>query len=249
MKIEKDKIALIAIAVVIVAIFLKPLYEPLFKTHEDDSSYRHTAMHLPDTETNFNPQAVQYEKQAVDMISNCMQHDGHGIPVDTMKRAIALLQKSLSCDRKYQLAYVVLVQYQTQIRDYRGAFRTLKEAERWRSDDPVMISLKGSLYDITGKRNLADKEYAKAIGIYDQHLKAKPNAYDIYSKSVLISFLMGEDTALAYLKSAMAAGRYEGKDRESLDMLVSAFEGHSFKRNEIVKNEMTNSLINFNPSH
>jgi tetratricopeptide (TPR) repeat protein len=246
MKVKKEKIVLVIIAVIVAVLFLKPLYKPFFESHNDDKNYKRVRMHFPSTECNFNPWAVMCEKQAENMVFDAMSHGQYGIPVDTMKKAIALLQKSISYDSRYQLGYVQLAEYQSQIKDYAGAVATLREAARWLPDNPVIVTVRGNLYDIMNKRNLADKEYLKAISLYNKRLKTNINVSDISSKSIAILFLKGDGVALKYLRREYSSRFYKPQDGESLEMLISAFQNHSMNREEMIRNEMTNPMINFN---
>src|SRR5574344_1034400 len=241
---KKEGLILIAITLIVIAIFIKPIYKPLFSSHNEEHNYQMAMMHFPGTECDFNQWAVQYEKQAVNTISDAMQHCQYGIPIDTMRKAITLLQKSISVYDKYQLGYTVLIQYQAQIKDYSGAFKTLNEAKKSLPDNPQIATLGGYLYDITGERQQADHEYELAIGLCDKKMGTKHDVSDITLKSILISFIQGNKKAMEYINKEYAARHYNANDKSTLEMLALAFENNSITRDDLVKNEMTNPMIN-----
>jgi len=244
MKEKKEKIVLIVIAAIVVALFLKPLCKPLFKSHQEEVGPKKKKMHFPKKVSDLTFYAVQYEKDAVDMVFDSMKTCR--LSVGTMRKAIGLLQKSVSIDKKYLLGYTTLIQYQSQIRDYDGAFKTFHEAEKWLPEDPLIAEFGGFLYDITGKKQLADNEYQRSISYLDKRLNAKFDVSDAISKSIMISFLKDNKEALASLKKESTGRHYDAKDSASLKMGIEALETNSFHRNDIVNNEMTNSMIKFN---
>lgn len=244
MKEKKEKIVLIVIALFAVGIFLRPFLKPLFKSKQEEVVPKKKKVHYPDNIEDYKYYAIQYEKDAADMVFDSMRNCR--LSVGTMRKAIALLQKSVSVDNKYLLGYTMLIQYQSQIRDYDGAFKTLHEAEKWLPKDPQIAQLGGFLYDITGKKQSADNEYQRSISCLDKRLNAKYDVDDAISKSIMISFLKDTQDALSFIKKESAGRHYDAKDSASLKMVINALETNSIRRDDIVNHEMTNSLINFN---
>lgn len=244
MKEKKEKIVLIVIALFAVGIFMRPLLKPLFKSKQEEVVPKKKKVHYPDNIEDYKYYAIQYEKDAADMVFDSMKNCR--LSVGTMRKAIALLQKSVSIDNKYLLGYSMLIQYQSQIKDFDGAFKTLHEAEKWLPEDPQIAQLGGLLYDVTGKKQMADNEYQRSICCLDKRLNTKYDVGDAISKSIMISFLKDTKDALAFIKKENTRRHYDAKDSASLKMIINALETNSIRRDDIVNHEMTNSLINFN---
>ena len=244
MKEKKEKIVLIVIALFAVGIFMRPLLKPLFKSKQEEVVPKKKKVHYPDNIEDYKYYAIQYEKDAADMVFDSMKNCR--LSVGTMRTAIALLQKSVSIDNKYLLGYSMLIQYQSQIKDFDGAFKTLHEAEKWLPKDPQIAQLGGLLYDVTGKKQMADNEYQRSICCLDKRLNTKYDVGDAISKSIMISFLKDTKDALAFIKKESTRRHYDAKDSASLKMIINALETNSIRRDDIVNHEMTNSLINFN---
>ena len=81
---------------------MRPLLKPLFKSKQEEVVPKKKKVHYPDNIEDYKYYAIQYEKDAADMVFDSMKNCR--LSVGTMRKAIALLQKSVSIDNKYLLS-------------------------------------------------------------------------------------------------------------------------------------------------
>ncbi len=166
-----------------------------------------------------NPKAIEVFRRAQAIVERGQMYTCGAEP-DSVRLAISLCHKALKLDSNYKYAFMFLAIYQSSLREYKEALKTLDQAAKRFDDEPQIPAFKGFIYDIQGDGLQASIEYQEAKKLYDSILHRGKDVSAYINMAFFVGLIEGNSEYIRILREGSISGNFTYQEREGLRQMI-----------------------------
>lgn len=149
-----------------------------------------------------NPEAIVLNNQAMEIFNQTIFK-----PLveseSKLNEALFLLDKAISIDSNYLLAYNNKVNVELKLGNYNAALKTLDKIYEI-DNNAETISLQGFIYEKTGQLDSANKKYIQAMKMYENQINQNPELVEPkVARAFMLIFTENENVALIEINNLL----------------------------------------------
>lgn len=155
--------------------------------------------------------------------------------IDSLRKAIDLLDEALNIDPNYAIAYTNKAQYLSVLGEYDEVMVVIDQALKVRPDDPQLHFIKGVFYEKENLKKQAKKSFEEAILSYDKAIDSNPKDFNLLANQAFIRvFTEDSISAIESLEALKDKQSKDSKEYKELDSLINLIL--DINREEYIKN-------------
>lgn len=188
----------------------------IFGSLQCSGNNKQRAVSLQEQHSNAVDSAVIKNDMAVQIYMNARGN------VDSLQKAIELLDEVIAFNPKFRIAYSNKIQYLSVMGKNEDAMVVIEEALRNLPDDPQLYFIKGVFYKKSGLPDLAKKSFHQSILTYDKLITSDPDDFNLLlNRAFVCIFTETSESTLEELENLKS--KY-GKDRDEYSQIQNLIE-------------------------
>lgn len=149
-----------------------------------------------------NPEAILLNNQAMEIFNQTI-FKPLSESENKLNEALFLLNKAISLDSNYLLAYNNKVNVELKLGNYNAALKTLDKIYEL-DNNAETISLQGFIYEKTGQLDSANKKYIQAMEMYENQINQNPELVELKAaRAFMLIFTENEKVALIEINNLL----------------------------------------------
>lgn len=143
--------------------------------------------------------------------------------IDSLKKAISLLDEALSINPNYSIAYANKAQYLSILGENDQVMIVIDEALKNLPNDPYLYFIKGVFSEKENLRREAKKSFEEAILNYDKLISSNPEDFNLLVNRAFVKlFTENSQSAVKALNALKSKHRKDSKKYKRLDSLINS---------------------------
>lgn len=180
----------------------------------------------------YDPKVIELNKAAMDTIKYAVPPKTNDDSV-LLRDAIVLLDKAISIDSTYYLAYANKAMILQHLNKNKEAIRVLDKITKIQPDYAEGFLSQGLIYEELGNIDSANKKYKEAIDAYNERIEKNNNIGDKINRAIILSLLNKKKGRKEFEK---LIEEYPEKEEYILFWKKQLFE--NFNREKFIKNNI-----------